>query len=336
MINVNTKIRFASRILYLSNFENFTRYLFSSLMEQYFSPMNTKGKQVPNKVHEGTNKRKKIENDNNLAEKKIKTATAPNPQWLQTHEWLEFRKVDDVIYMFCTWCEGAKLTNQMAKGTAVYKKETIDRHLKVKDHLIVEKKRKENQNSIIAGFARQYDKDKTAIIQQMQCVYFASKNYISLNIYPKLCHLVKLKDQDVTTTNPQVLALPKQIVDDPISTHSSYGTYMNHKSGLMFEKSITYVIKQELWREIKDSPFWSIMIDETTSISDEKHLAIVSKHMSHNVPVLRFVGLIGLEDCSANNILEQILKFIQINELNLNNLIHFGSDGASTMVGKLF
>src|SRR5438552_1667436 len=136
--------------------------------------------------------------------------------------------------MFCTWCEGANFTNQMAKGTSVYKKETIDRHLKVKDH------------------------------------------------------------------------------------------------------SIANIIKQELRREIRNSPFWSIMIDETTSISDEKHLAIVSKHMSHNVPVLRFIGLIELENCTANSILEQMLKFIQVNELNLDNLIHFGSDGASTMVGKLF
>ena len=237
--------------------------------------------------------------------------------------------------MFCTWCEGANFTNQMAKGTSVYKKETIDRHLKVKDHLIAEKKKIEGANNIIAGFAKQYDKDKLTIIQQMQCVYFAAKNYISLNVYPKLCHLVKLKDQS-TTTSPQVLALPKQIVDNTISTRSNYGTYTNNKSGKTLEQSIANIIKQELRREIRNSPFWSIKIDETTSISDEKHLAIVSKHMSHNVPVLRFIGLIELENCTANSILEQMLKFIQVNELNLDNLIHFGSDGASTMVGKLF
>ncbi len=42
----------------------------------------------------------------------------------------------------------------------------------------------------------------------MQYVYFAAKNYISLNIYPKLYHLVKLKDQSATTI-PQILTLPK-------------------------------------------------------------------------------------------------------------------------------
>ena len=56
----------------------------------------------------------------------------------------------------------------MAKGTSVYKKETIDRYLKVRDHSIAEKKKKEDSNNIISGFAKQYDKDKVTIIQQMQ------------------------------------------------------------------------------------------------------------------------------------------------------------------------
>ena len=59
-------------------------------MEQYFSPANTKGKQVQNEVYEGTSKRKKITSDDNLTDKRIKTANALNTQWLAIHEWLEF------------------------------------------------------------------------------------------------------------------------------------------------------------------------------------------------------------------------------------------------------
>ncbi len=104
----------------------------------------------------------------------------------------------------------------------------------------------------------------------------------------------------------------------------------------MLEKSITSIIKQELIYEIKNSPFWSIMIDETTSISDEKYLAIVLKYMSYNILVLWFIGLIELEDYITNHIFEQILKFIQAIELNLDNLIHFKSNNTFTMIGKLF
>ena len=52
----------------------------------------------------------------------------------------------------------------MAKRISVYKKEIIDRYLKIKDHLVVEKKKKENSNNIIIRFAKQYDKDKVTVI----------------------------------------------------------------------------------------------------------------------------------------------------------------------------
>ncbi len=303
------------------------------LMENYFLPANTKEKQTQDQVN-NTNKRKNKPNqDDNLAEKKSKTAAAPKPNWPLMYEWLEYRTIEGTTFMFCSWCEKAKFTNQMAKGTAIYKKDSLDRHLKLKDHSTAERKKNESQNNIVIGFAKQYDKEKGIIVRQMQCVYFAAKNHISLDMYPKLCELITLQNQDIIASH--VLAFPKQLVANINSSRSSYGTYQNHNSGREMEKSIISIIKQELHQEINNSPFWSIMIDETASISDEKHLAMVSKHFSHNVPVLRYIGLIELEDCTADNILTQILEFIQVNGLNLDKLIHFGSDGASTMVGKL-
>src|SRR4051794_20947943 len=206
-------------------------------MEQYFLPMNIKGKHTQKKVHD-TNKRKKNDNQSDdLAEKKLKTAAAPNPKWLLMYQWLKFREVNNKNLMICTWCEDAKFTNLMANGTTVYKKEILDRHLKLKDHAIVEKKRNERSNmanDIVMGFAKQYDKDKEAIIRQMQCIYFAAKNHIALNTYPSICQLVTLQNQNITAT-PQVLALPKQLVDNTSSTRSKYGTYQNINSGKMLE-----------------------------------------------------------------------------------------------------
>ncbi|CAB5364129.1 unnamed protein product [Rhizophagus irregularis] len=300
-------------------------------MENYFLPANTKEKQTHDQVNNANKRKNKSNQDDNLAGKKQKTASAPKPSWLLTYEWLEYQTIEDTTFMICAWCEKAKFINQMAKGITIYKKDLLDRHLKVKDHSIAEKNQKESQNKIAVGFAKQYGKEKGIIVRQMQCVYFTAKNHISLEIYPKLCELI-MPSQNQNIIAPKVVALPRQLVDNTNSTRSSYGTYQNHNSGKEMEKSITSIIKQELYQEINDSPFWSIMIDETTSISDEKHLAIVSKHFSHNVPVLRYIGLIELEDCTANNILTQILEFIQNNGLNLDNLIHFGSDGASTMV----
>jgi hypothetical protein len=45
------------------------------------------------------------------------------------------------VYIFCKWYKEAKFANQMAKGISVYRKEMIDKHVKVKDHLIADKKK---------------------------------------------------------------------------------------------------------------------------------------------------------------------------------------------------
>ena len=55
--------------------------------------------------------------------------------------------------------------------------------------------------------------------------------------------------------------------------------------------------------------------------------------MANNVPVLRYLGLIELDDCSANNITTQIRSFLNEKELQIKNIAHFGSDGASVMTG---
>ena len=123
----------------------------------------------------------------------------------------------------------------MAKRTAIYKKDTLDRHLKLKDHSIFKRKQKESQNNIITEFAKQYDKEKDTIICQRKCIYFAAKNHISLDIYSKLCKLIMPQNQEIIIS--QVLALPKQLITNMNSACSSYGIYKNHNSGKEMEKS---------------------------------------------------------------------------------------------------
>ena len=74
------------------------------------------------------------------------------------------------------------------------------------------------------------------------------------------------------------------------------------------------------------------MIDESTSI-DEKHLIIASQHMSLNTPVIRYIGLVKLEDCKSESIMRELTKFITSKGLCIANIAHFGSDSASTMIG---
>ena len=56
--------------------------------------------------------------------------------------------------------------------------------------------------------------------------------------------------------------------------------------------------------------------------------------MANNVPVVRYLGLIELDDCSANSITAYIKRFLIEKDLQIKNIAHFGSDGASVMTGS--
>jgi hypothetical protein len=49
---------------------------------------------------------------------------------------------------------------------------------------------------------------------------------------------------------------------------------------------------------------------------------------------MRYLGIVNLEETDALYIFNQIKSFISSKNLNINSLIHFGSDGASTMTGN--
>ena len=175
--------------------------------------------------------------------------------------------------------------------------------------------------------------DKEKIINQMKCVYFAAKNHLSLNLYPELCNLVLNSNRSSKITTSQLLQLPSLSSLNPPAKTSQYGSYNNSKYARKFEEAIFYIIEKALIDEIKASERWSILIDESTAITDEKHLVIVSKHIVNNVLILRYLGLIELNDCSANNITTQIKSFLNKKGLQIKDITHFGSDGASVMIG---
>ncbi|CAG8818284.1 8522_t:CDS:2, partial [Cetraspora pellucida] len=69
------------------------------------------------------------------------------------------------------------------------------------------------------------------------------------------------------------------------------------------------------------------------TIFTNKHLAVVTKHLSENKPILCYLGMIELEDCSAKTMTINLKRFILAKLLNIENLVHFGSNDASIMLG---
>ncbi len=78
------------------------------------------------------------------------------------------------------------------------------------------------------------------------------------------------------------------------------------------------------------------MINESNIIVDNKHLVIVSKNLINNISYMRYLRMINLEETDASYIFNQMKSFIFLKNLNINSLIHFRSDGTTTMIGNFY
>ncbi|CAG8618526.1 6518_t:CDS:2 [Cetraspora pellucida] len=87
--------------------------------------------------------------------------------------------------------------------------------------------------------------------------------------------------------------------------------------------------------ELYKSNGWSLILDESNTVSAEKTLAIVSKHLIASAkPIYQFLGLILLTDSTANTIIAEINWFFQAKHISYDDLMHICTDGASTMIGS--
>ena len=164
------------------------------------------------------------------------------------------------------------------------------------------------------------------------------KNNQAINIFPELCKLVsiQIKNSKEYLVSSKTSVLKQSDFGERNNTaRAPYASYSNYNSGNEFLESICHIIEESLFDELNSSTYWSILIDESTTITDNKHLAIVSKYLINNILYMRYLGMLSLEETDALYILNKINSFILSKKLNFNSLIHFGSDGASNMTGNL-
>lgn len=151
-----------------------------------------------------------------------------------------------------------------------------------------------------------------------------------------MCNLVstQIKNSKEYLVSSKTSVLKQPDFRENNNTKAQYASYSNCNAGNEFLESICHVIEESLFDELNNSIYWSILIDESTTLTDNKYLAIVSKHLINNTPYMRYLEMLNLEETDALYIFNQIKSFISSKNLNFNSLIHFGSDVASTMTGN--
>ncbi|CAG8439374.1 16636_t:CDS:2 [Cetraspora pellucida] len=217
-----------------------------------------------------------------------------------TYPWLRLDQKEKNYALFCKLCEAAKFNN-----------------------------------NFVTGFTQQLGVSYLFVIQNLINTYWLAKNITATS---KITDLTSLTEYHITSNIAEAYTFEKTyVLDYPLlesleEPHANYGSYSNTHSAYKFISAIGRVIEEAICQEIQKSPVWSIMIDESNTITTTKNLAIVSKHISNNFPVYRYLGMIELKEGTANAIVNKLNIFLQAKNLPIDRLMNIGSDGASVML----
>ena len=96
------------------------------------------------------------------------------------------------------------------------------------------------------------------------------------------------------------------------------------------------VVQDEILKEVKASPFFAILADEATVIAVLEQLILYVRYLSGKGTIeCSFLGTFELPNCKAQTITDKICSVCNDLDLPLNErMCGFGSDGASTMIGR--
>ncbi|CAG8677481.1 16258_t:CDS:2, partial [Cetraspora pellucida] len=169
----------------------------------------------------------------------------------------------------------------------------------------------QSQISLEIGFTQQLSVSYLSVIQNL------------INTY---CNIAE------AYTFEKTYVLDQPLLESLEEPRANYRSYSNTHSAYEFISAIGRVIEEAICQEIQKSPVWSIMIDESNTITTTKNLAIVSKHISNNFSVYHYLGMIKLKEGTANAIVNELNIFLQAKNLPIDYLMNIESDGASVML----
>ena len=111
--------------------------------------------------------------------------------------------------------------------------------------------------------------------------------------------------------------------------------YQDEKTCSDLIRCISVVIQKKIICRIQNSPFFGIMVDESTNISAPGHLIKFATIVEEGLPKTVFLGLLQLDGGKkySPSISYYVISQLRLWDLDLYNLVTFGSNGASSMVG---
>lgn len=106
------------------------------------------------------------------------------------------------------------------------------------------------------------------------------------------------------------------------------------KCSRLITQVIAPALLEALVEDVGNQPF-SLILDESTDVSVQKHLAICIRYSSSRQEgiITNFLGIVTLTDATAIVLYKRLDAYLRSIKININNLVAIGTDGASAMCG---
>ncbi|MCO5552314.1 hypothetical protein L7F22_005825 [Adiantum nelumboides] len=254
---------------------------------------------------------------------KVKKDRRWRPAWKFEHKWAYPVIAEGKLRIKCEWCAYCKHKNPYAnKGATTIQLPALNEHSESDEHKVAAFKwaNKEKRVCIplpeyVATFE---DKEKVRVVTIMWQMYFVVKCAGPMELFEKLClHQIK----------QGVANMPR---------HTDYGTYLNRAVGMEFMQAIQDVLWTALCGEIQASPWYSLMVDDSTDKAKEGHLIVYISYLRDGGKGdnhVTFVKLIKTDDGGAEAKYDALLQLLKKMGLSLHKLVSLATDGCSVMIG---
>ena len=243
----------------------------------------------------------------NVSEKTLKA-------WQAQFPWMTIDQTGFELRMKCKVCVEKKMPSIWSQeGSNNFQKTSLSRHASSVEHLSAETSLCKLP-ACSSSMDSSSDETNSKCLETDECklfrtVFYAAKEGLASNQVNNLLDLQRLNGAEIKYKN------------------LSWNTLVDIQS------CIKTTQQKDIVSGVKDSEFFSVMVDESTDLKVEKHLSVCLRFVSNGEQVTKFLTNISIENGKAHTIVGHLVSTLERFQLNPVKMISLATDEAATMMG---
>lgn len=150
------------------------------------------------------------------------------------------------------------------------------------------------------------------------------------NAEEKLCAFLCAKNLPMNIIG-DLVELNSNIYEDSIIAKSMH--IKRTKATKIINTKLGPALESSIAQELKENHF-SLIIDESTSVGLKKNLVVIARYWKKDQVKDIFLKLIEVQDATAEGLCQSVKGLLDFHNIPYENVIGFGADNASTMMGE--